>query len=236
MRISSHDYPLVKDESLIFNRLLDFDDKHILELGCGKAEFTRIIASQGQGRQVIAMEVDEIQHQTNLDSERPDNLVFDYGGAEKIALKDCSQDIVLMFKSLHHVPTSMLDKAMSEIHRVLKPEGLLYISEPVFSGDFNEILRLFHDEEKVRQAAFISTKQAVDRGLFELKEQVFFSSPVVFNSFTEFENKLINVTHTDHQLEDSVLEAMKNRFDSFASAGVLSLSAPQRIDLLGKII
>ena len=232
MKISNSSYPLVEHESQIFNSLLDFDDRHILELGCGKAEFTRLIASEGQARRVVAMEVDEVQHRANLEATRPDNLEFKYGGAEAITLEDESQDIVLMFKSLHHVPMALLDQAINEIHRVLKPGGSLYISEPVFAGEFNEILRLFHDEEQVRQAAFNASKKAVDLGLFELREQVFFSSPVKFDSFADFENQLINVTHTQHQLDKDTLAAVKKRYESFANNGNLSLSAPQRVDLL----
>lgn len=34
----------------------------------------------------------------------------------------------------------MMEASMQEIRRVLKQGGLVYISEPVFAGDFNEIL------------------------------------------------------------------------------------------------
>ena len=57
---------------------------------------------------------------------------------------------------------------MAEIHRVLKPDGLAYISEPVFAGEFNEIIRLFHDELAVREAAFAAVGRAVATGRFEL--------------------------------------------------------------------
>jgi hypothetical protein len=52
-----------------------------------------------------------------------------------------------------------MDRSMREISRVLKPGGTVYISEPVFAGDFNEILRLFHGEQKVREAAFNTVKK-----------------------------------------------------------------------------
>jgi 2-methylisocitrate lyase-like PEP mutase family enzyme len=66
-----------------------------------------------------------------------------------------------MFKSLHHVPVPLMDQALAEIRRVLKPGGLAYISEPVFAGEFNEVLRLFHDESIVRREAFSAIERAV---------------------------------------------------------------------------
>ncbi|NNL84587.1 MAG: class I SAM-dependent methyltransferase [Myxococcales bacterium] len=55
-------------------------------------------------------------------------------GAEAIAAPDASFDVVMLFKSLHHVPVQMMDAALNEIARVLKPDGTAYISEPVFAG------------------------------------------------------------------------------------------------------
>jgi len=46
------------------------------------------------------------------------NVHFMSGAAEAIPCEDESFDIVLMFKSLHHVPEAQMDKAMEEISRV----------------------------------------------------------------------------------------------------------------------
>lgn len=55
-------------------------------------------------------------------------------------------------KSLYPVP--MEDRGLLGVHRVLKPGGLAYISEPVYAGGFNDIMRIFHNEKSVREAAF----------------------------------------------------------------------------------
>jgi SAM-dependent methyltransferase len=51
-------------------------------------------------------------------------------------------------------PNDAEDQALAEVHRVLKPGGRLYCSEPVYWGSFNEIMRLIDDERIVREAAF----------------------------------------------------------------------------------
>ena len=55
-------------------------------------------------------------------------------------------------------PRPSLQRAVSDaaptIARcVLKPDGVAYISEPIYAGAFNDILKMFHDEREVRQAA-----------------------------------------------------------------------------------
>jgi hypothetical protein len=121
---------------------------------------------------------------------------------------------------------------MHEIRRVLKPEGLAYISEPVFAGEFNEILRLFHDEQKVREAAFSAVEKAVDEGLFSLVEEIFFNSPMQFESFADFENRIINATHTEHRLDDKCHDLVRQRFAAHVGDEGARFLMPVRVDLL----
>ncbi len=219
-------------ESEIYNRLLTLDGKHIVELGCGSAEITRNIATSGVNRQLTALEVDRIAHKKNLQITDLPNVTFILAGAQDILLQDASVDVVMMFKSLHHVPLELMALSMSEIRRVLKPGGLLYISEPVFAGDFNEILRLFHDEQKVREAAFDTVKKAVDDGLFHLREETFFNSPMHFENFAEFENNTINATHSQHALDDALYQQVKQRFEQHVGNDGAHFLMPMRVDLL----
>ncbi len=221
-------------ESEIVNDLLSLDGKHILELGCGSAEITRNIATSGVNRRITALEVDEIAHEKNLQITDLPNVFFALSGAQEIPLDDASVDVVLMFKSLHHVPLDLMEASMHEIKRVLQPAGLVYISEPVFAGDFNEILRLFHDEQKVRQAAFNTIKKAVDEGLFELLEERFFNSPMKFESFAEFENNTIKATHSNHRLDEKLYNMVKQRFEQHIGNDGAHFLLPMRVDLLQK--
>ncbi len=219
-------------ESEIYNELLSLDGKHILELGCGSAEITRNIATSGMSRKITALEVDETAHEKNLQILDLPNVNFALSGAQAIPLQDESVDVVFMFKSLHHVPIELMEVSMREIKRVLKPGGLAYISEPVFAGDFNEILRLFHDEEKVRHAAFNTIKKAVDEGLFILLEEMFFNSPMKFENFAEFENNTIKATHSSHKLDEKLYLLVKQRFNQHVGENGAHFLMPMRVDLL----
>jgi len=219
-------------EQEIWNACLNLDDADILELGCGTADLTRQIAVTGTGCRVTAMEVDAIQHAKNTQITDLDNVRFFAGGAEAIPTADDAYDVVLMFKSLHHVPLNDMDTALNEIWRVLRPAGRVYISEPIFAGDFNDILRLFHDEEQVRKAAFAAVKATVDDGRFTLIDEVFFLAPMRFADFSEFEEKVIGVTHSQHQLSEDLYCQVKKAFESKLTDNGANFLMPMRVDVL----
>lgn len=219
----------------LISQHLALKDTVILELGCGKAQLTRAIAEQFAPRKIIATEVDSLQHAANLASDYPTCIEFRADGAQVIQLPDNSVDVVFMFKSLHHVPVELMPQAFQEIARVLKPSGIAWISEPIYAGAFNEVLRLFHDEQKVREQAFQQTQQAVESGLLELKQQIFFNAKTHFADFAEFEQRIIGVTHTKHVLSPELYAQVKAAFNQhIAGAAGATFINPQRIDCLQK--
>ena len=234
MKIAENQIDIVCPEPNIYNRLLSLDSKHILELGCGSAEKTRDIATSGIDRKITALEVDEIAHEKNLQITDLPNVTFGLSGAQDIPLDDESVDVVFMFKSLHHVPVDLMETSMQEIRRVLKQGGLAYISEPVFAGEFNDILRLFHDEQKVREAAFNILTKVVDDGLFGLVDEVFFNSPIQFENFSAFENDTIKATYGNHRLDENLYNLVKQRFEQHQGDDGVHFLQPIRVDLLQK--
>jgi len=232
MRIADPDASRVADEQDIINELLTLAGTSVLELGCGKADKTRLVAQTAAS--VLALEVDPIQLANNKALDAPANIRFEYGGAEAIPAADASFDVVMMFKSLHHVPTELMDDALSEIRRVLKPGGLAYISEPVYAGDFNEILRLFHDEKAVRDAAFAAELKAVSTQTLSLLKQTFFLQPMHFADFSQYEDRILKVTHTDHKLSPELIDTVRTKFNQHMTAEGATFRMPIRVDLFTK--
>lgn len=234
MKIADPSITNIREEREIFDSVLPLQGAHILELGCGKAEKTRSIAQGGKVAGIMALEVDQVQHAKNLLITDLPNVTFSLGGAEAIPAADNSFDIVIMFKSLHHVPMGVMDQALAEISRVLKPGGVAYISEPVYAGDFNEVLRLFHDEKVVREAAFAAIRRAVERGSLQLAEQLFFNTRNHFDSFEQFDQRIIKVTHTQHRLSDELYAAVREKFMRNMTSQGADFLTPIRVDLLRK--
>lgn len=222
----------IVNEAEIYHQLLPLEGASIIELGCGPAIHTRAIAENGKPAHILACEVDTVQHEKNLAIDDLPGVTFAHAGAENIPAEDGSADIVMMFKSLHHVPQEEMDNALQEIHRVLKPGGLAYISEPIYAGEFNEVLRMFHDEKTVREAAFATVKKAVEGGVMELAGQHFFNTPNHFDDFADFERKIIGATHTDHRLSPELRQSVKEKFEDHMGPEGAKFVMPIRVDLL----
>ena len=220
-----------ENELDVIQSLVDLEGARILELGCGAAEKTQQLVALAPTLSITASEVDLIQHEKNL-ANAIERVTFKSYGAEAIDEADASFDGVMMFKSLHHVPLDQLDQAFSEIERVLKPGGWVYISEPVFAGAFNEVIRIFHDEEHVRKEAFAAIERAVASERFNLSEERFFLTRIKMNHFQQFEDRLLNVTHTEHNLTDAQYQEVQRRFESNRSAEGFVFDIPNRVDLL----
>lgn len=214
--------------------LLDIEESHLLELGCGDAGVTRLLAERFAPARIVATEVDRIQHEKNLRVRDLPNVDFRYGGAEAIADPDGTYDAVFMFKSLHHVPPDRMAQSLREIHRVLKPGGRAYFSEPVYWGEFNDLVRLIHDEKQVREAAFAALQDAVGSGLFELEAEVFFQMPGTYEGWEVFEDRFLKVTHTALDIDGERHERIKTAFLRHLTPTGARFLKPHRVDLLRK--
>ncbi len=213
---------------------LNLDNKTILELGCGNASMTKMIAQNGSNRKVIACEVDVVQHQKNLSLDIP-NIEFKLNGAEDIALEDESVDAIFMFKSFHHIPYDLMKKALKEIKRVLKPNALAYISEPLFKGGQNELIAMFHNEEQVRIDAFEHIKEAVLNEEFKLFREIFFQTEITYKNFEDFKTKQMNLSYNNNSITKELEEKIENKFNSFNDGKETSFMKPFRVDILQKI-
>lgn len=227
--------PLITDELDLMQSLVDLNQHpHIIELGCGAAQLSRQLLARYPACEVSGLDVDELQHAKNLRYPQR-RLTFVQAGAQAIPFEAGRFDLALMLKSLHHVPLDQLSQALAEVHRVLRPKGLLYVSEPVFAGALNEVMRLFHDEEAVRAAALRAVQDAVSSGgAWEQVTEIFFDMPVHYRDFAEFEQRMIGVTFVNHRLDATTLQAVRARFEPHMTADGAHFVRPMRVKLLRK--
>ena len=226
---------VIADEIEFLRTLVPLEGARVVDLGCGNGDFARKLLTQGGVASVDAFEVDEIQHAKNLEAPVVSGLRFRSGGAERIPLDDASCDLVVMMKSLHHVPGDLMDDAFAEIRRVLAPGGHLYVSEPLYDGAFNDIVKLFHDEGVVRAAAYAAVKRAGGAKVLSLVAEHEFMAPLFFRDFADFERRIIQATHSEHVLTDALKKEVRDKLDAHMTPDGARFVRPMRIDLMRKV-
>ena len=225
---------LVDDELDVLAELVPIAGRDIIELGCGAAKLARSLLERHPDSKVTGLEVDERQHAKNLASPQA-GLHFGAGGAQAIPFPDASFDVALMLKSLHHVPMPLLAQALAEVARVLRPRGYLYVSEPVYGGPLNEVIRLFNDEGIVRTAAQAAVDAAIRSGAWEQVAERFFEMPVSFTDFSDFEQRMVRPTFADHRIDDAKLAEVRAVFEPHMKADGAHFTRPMHVRVLRKL-
>lgn len=221
----------IDDELDVLASLLPLSDQRIIELGCGAAQLVRSLMLRWPGCTATALEVDARQHAKNLEKPQ-ERLTFVAAGAEAIPEADARYDLALMLKSLHHVPQPLMATALGEVARVLRPGGHLYVSEPVYGGPLNELVRLYNDEGVVRAAAQSALDEALRSEAWEQVAERRFEMPVHFRRFEEFEQRMMRPTFADHAIDDAKLAAVRRAFEPHCGIDGAHFMRPMHVRLL----
>jgi O-antigen biosynthesis protein len=105
-------------------------NKTVLDIACGEGYGTALIGKYA--KKVIGVDIDEacIEWASGNYASNNDKLSFLQGTVSSIPLDDNSIDVVISFETIEHVTEADQHLFMSEVKRVLKPDGLLIISTP----------------------------------------------------------------------------------------------------------
>lgn len=113
----------------------------VLEVGCGSGAFTTFIArAVGEKRKVYALDIEEkmLEQLKNklLKPENKDikNIELVHKSAYELPFDDNSLDLVCMITVLQEIPDR--NRALKEIKRVLKPGGILAVTELLIDPDY----------------------------------------------------------------------------------------------------
>lgn len=224
--------PSLRDELDVLADLVPLAEQRIIELGCGNARLARSLVQRFAGSQVVGLEVDAVQHAKNLAAPQ-ERLLFMAGSAEAVPFPDASFDGALMLKSLHHVPLAAMDAALAEVARVVKPGGWFYVSEPIYGGALNQIVRLYNDEGTVRAAAQAALDRALAAGThWTAAAERRFAQPVRFKDWPEFAQRMLYPSFADHGITPALEARVRAAFEPHVGPEGAHFMRPMHVRLL----
>jgi SAM-dependent methyltransferase len=97
----------------------------VLELGCGTGYFTSELVRSGA--EIVAIDVSPELLQLARAQHSAPNVRYELQNAYAMSYPDASFDSVVGSSVLHHLE---IQPALREIHRVLKPSGTIFFTEP----------------------------------------------------------------------------------------------------------
>ena len=194
----------------ILSKKIDFEDKVILDIGCGNGWFSVWSFSKG-AKNVFA--IDPIEEQIEMAKRNSKyNINFKVGFAEDLPFENNKFDLIFFFNSLHHVSLSMIKKALNEGKRVTKKTGCMFIIEPLSTGTFNEILKLVDDEKNIRAKAYYEISNFYQNTLTS-NEEIFYEEKKEFNQFSEFCNLLLSADPKRKDMIGKTKDKLINKFN-----------------------
>lgn len=120
-------------------------NKTILDIASGEGYGSNLMSQYASFVYGVDIDKPTVEHAQN--KYKKDNLSFLEGSTSKIPLDDKSVDVVVSFETLEHHGEH--DKMIEEIKRVLRPNGLLFISTPdkYYYSDKRNYNNPFHVKE-----------------------------------------------------------------------------------------
>lgn len=135
-------------------------NKKILEIGCGNGIGTRLIHEYFKPSEFIATEYDESLVEITKNKVKDLNVLIEQADATKFRFANNEFDAVIGLSVIHHIPN--WEDALNELHRIIKPKGLLIIKElsiETFETLFGKISRKFVEhpyDDMFRKDEFIN--------------------------------------------------------------------------------
>ena len=130
----SHDDASSPWYRLVREHLGSLTGLRILEVACGRGGFVRELMNAGArvtGCDFSSAALNAARSKLSSNS-RPPLAAFVQGDAQGLPFADNSFDIVVSCETIEHLPRVMA--ALSEMHRVTRPGGTLYLTTPNYSN------------------------------------------------------------------------------------------------------
>jgi SAM-dependent methyltransferase len=218
------------DPRALLAELVPLQGATVIDVGCGDGDLVRWLAEQGA--HAIGVEIGEEPLARARAAPRVADERYEQGGGEALPLPDASADAATFIQSLHHVPVELMDQALAEVARVLRPGGLAFVQEPLAEGEQFEVLLPLDDETRVRGEAQAALARLPD-GL-EVARTVTFDLRARHASFAALCDRVLTNDATRAARFPAVEDELRARFERLATPedGGFVLRQPTKVHLL----
>ena len=221
-----------RDNIDVINDFVSLKDKNVVDVGCGGLTFTKLLLSQGA--RVLAIDPDAVQAEKNRQADPIPNLTFRESGGDAIPADDASADGVFFAYSLHHIPAEIYPAVFSEVRRVIKPGGFLYVIEPI-DGPLNSVMKLYFNEDAERAAAQAALHDLAVP-MFDRADEVVYHSFVQYESFEQYADHYANRSYNDlYSAENVRHDRVRAAFEKFGQPDYRFKVPKQAMCLQGRL-
>jgi ubiquinone/menaquinone biosynthesis C-methylase UbiE len=107
----------------------DVVNKKVLDIGCGYGWFELNALKRGV-KEIHGIEITDEDLKTVRENIKDLRAKFKKGGALKLPFRDNYFDTVVSWEVIEHIPKNTEDRMFKEVSRVLKKNGIFYLSTP----------------------------------------------------------------------------------------------------------
>lgn len=211
---------------------LELEGKRVIDVGCGDGHLSRLLAKNGA--QVLGVECSPRQLAKARAAQPMAGVEIVDGVGQNLPADDDSADIVVFFNSLHHVPADFMQAALAEARRVLKPGGLVYVSEPIAEGLFFQTCKPVDDETRVRALAQEAVQGAP--GL-DVVDEITYLHTISMRDYDAFRDRIISA-NCEREAKFAAIDGdMRALFAANGRAnaeGGMDFDQPMRVNVLRK--
>jgi SAM-dependent methyltransferase len=131
--------------------LQQLQSKSVLDYGCGRGDLSLKMLAEGAERvcgiDISRVYIDDAIARAGGAGFEPQRFDFRVMDAHALEYEDCQFDLVVGSGILHHLDP---DVALSEIYRVLKPEGRVLLFEPLADNPLLKVFRRLTPNARTR--------------------------------------------------------------------------------------
>ena len=217
----------------VLTTTLELKDARVVDIGCGDGSLVRLMARHGA--RVFGVDNSDLQLAKARAAKPAGNEVYYDGRAEALPFDDACIDVAMFFNSLHHVPAKNMTAALIEAVRVLKPGGILYVSEPLAFGPHFDLMQPVHDETQVRAEAQKAIAGAETLGLKRINE-IRHTHPVHLDDFDAFRERMLRINPDQADAFGKMEKKLQDAFATLAKPGEKGFvfDQPMRVDIFEK--